>query len=92
MIRITAKQRREAIEACMCAAYDLDCDELMPTAANCAFFAVPIDAHKDADDGVGRRFRWQLQWLEAAALLRGDDDHDPWSPGDPVYLLAKDRP
>lgn len=25
-------------------------------------------------------------YLEAAALLRGDDEHDPWIPGDPVYL------
>lgn len=28
-----------------------------------------------------------MAWLEAAALLRGDDQHEPWSPGHPVYLL-----
>jgi hypothetical protein len=31
-------------------------------------------------------------WLEAAALLRGDDEHEPWSPGSPVYLLSKETP
>lgn len=26
------------------------------------------------------------RYLEAATLLRGDDEREPWSPGDAVYL------
>lgn len=33
-----------------------------------------------------------FEWAEAAALLRGDDDYEPWNPGEPVRRLSKARP
>lgn len=89
MIRITAKQRREAIDACLCRADEWTCGHpppvggSMPPLGHSVFHVIPIDVFRGDVSAA---------WLEAAALLRGDDDHDPWSPGDPVYLLAKDRP
>ena len=87
MTRISKKTREEAIEACLafadvriCSTYD---GEDYPTGL--AWYAgVSATVRPDAGGPVHDECAWQ--WLEAAALLRGDDEHEPWSPGDPVYL------
>ncbi len=92
-MRISKRTREEAIEACLRAsAYWIDrqlddehpCD-LVPHAAS----RLALDAFAATDKAhVVESFHvlCSLCYLEAAALLRGDDEHEPWSPSDPVYL------
>jgi hypothetical protein len=96
MPRISKRTREAAIEACLeASAWWADrrgvddehpCDLVADDARNLAFdaFAATLRAHEDE---VFPRL-CSLCYLEAAALLRGDDEHEPWSPGDETYLLA----
>lgn len=90
-MRISKRVREEAIEACLCCADDrmhglmsLTSDHAVGAPddlADAAWCAVqPLVDYHETPTGSAR-------YLEAAALLRGDDEHKPWSPGDPVYLL-----
>jgi hypothetical protein len=94
-MRISAKVRAEAIEACLALAdvrirdTYLD-DEDYPTGLARAAWEMAAIARPDAGEPVADECAWV--WLEAAALLRGDDEHHPWSPGDPVYLLTTRGP
>lgn len=93
MTRISKRTREEAIEACLLAAdywHHADGRHPMTVApphidalTGEAFQAVyTVGAHMQESFSAGCTFAW----LECAALLRGDDEHEPWSPGMPVYL------
>ena len=81
MTRISRKVREEAIEACM-----EDADGLLS------------DGHRSIESPAASALIDELFvampallgladiYLEAAALLRGDDEHYPWEPGHAVYL------
>jgi hypothetical protein len=97
MPRISKATREDAIVACFVLAdmHDHFCEtfdvadtndaETLADAAWCALYALrPSLADDDADGAIAI-------WLEAAALLRGDDEHEPWSPGHETYLLAEVR-
>lgn len=88
MKKIGQRTREEAIEACLLIAdthfvlgdyFDHDLD---PEASEHVddLMAAAIAAMPPVFEDV-----WDL-YLEAAALLRGDEEHEPWSPGHPVYL------
>ena len=90
MKRISKRVREEAICALSCCANDRLGGLLTTTECVLADRAnVLADAAWDA----ARRFvsyhemdNGAARYLEAAAILRGDDEHEPWSPGDPTYL------
>lgn len=91
-MRISKRTREEAIEACLCGAdarqrrLDHDVPEseaLAWDAWQAANEEMPLHVNDDIADECA------VLWLEAAALLRGDDTYEPWSPGDPVRLLKE---
>lgn len=83
-MRISKRVREEAIEDCLCRADHWIAYAFVTRApivtqlATAAYDAVPNPISGGFD----------VPWLEAAALLRGDDEHEPWSPGDAVCLLG----
>ena len=90
-MRISKKQREEAIEECLLRA---DHFEVGKRTAPSDFFLSSIyhsGLAGDAAYAVAGLVPLTVAdcYLEAAALLRGDDDHEPWSPGDPIYLRTK---
>lgn len=93
MARISKKVREEAILVAAVRASDRPDDPRATHGTRCDDLDVARTgpagmlawrAFSAADDAIGNGE--QDAWLEAAALLRGDDEHEPWSPGDPVTL------
>lgn len=89
MSRISRKVREEAIKECLLRsdywAHFGDNDEPTGPIYESSLADDAVEAVRDADETI---FDNVFSYLEAAALLRGDDEHEPWSPGDPVYLLG----
>ena len=94
-MRISRRVREEAIDGCEMIASDraagidaFKCGEFGGDGLSSVDDAV-VDLASSAYFEVRRAATEMLTgnaWAEAAALLRGDDEHEPWSPGDPVYL------
>lgn len=85
MKRISKRVRAEAIEALL-----LEADTDGAARASSPLARALVDLALDAVwHATAYRLSLPADCLEAAALLRGDEEHMPWSPGDPVYLRSK---
>lgn len=94
MRRISKATREEAIEQCLLRADYWRCGSELPASSGVygsrlADLAVHAVGESNCESELGE---WVPNvYLEAAALLRGDDEHEPWSPGDATYLLPAAR-
>ena len=90
--RISKKTREEAIELCLCRADEWlgDLNERDPwhVPQGLAWEAFSAIASIPLGEGEART-ETAIAWLEAAALLHGDDEHLSWEPGHEVYLRSK---
>ncbi len=87
MRRISKATREEAIEQCLLRADYWRCGSELP--ASSGVYGSRLADLAVAETRAARG--WADAYLEAAALLRGDDEHEPWSPGDATYLLPAAR-
>lgn len=88
--KISKRARAEAIEACLCRAdqwiaNSLEDHRTIGKVSGAAHGAIVRAEHESAYVEGNN----DVVWLEAAAILRGDDDHEPWNPGDTVYIRSK---
>lgn len=80
--KISKRTREEAIEVCLLTA-DGDAEDFGASSAAESLAACVVG---EVWNVTRHRLSVDEDYLEAAALLRGDDEHLPWSPGDAVYL------
>jgi hypothetical protein len=87
MARISKRVREEAIEALLISGDPESGDDASWSHPVRAVDSLVFRALEAVWTATGYRLTVEHDALEAAALLRGDAKHEPWSPGDPVTLL-----